>query len=164
MIMLAADSHHAGYDTPIALDDDQWGLLLTRLDRVVEVVSSHGLLTALHPHWGMAVLEPAQIERVLESTTVGLCLDTGHVYLGGGDPVKIAQQAGDRVFHVHLKDVDGQLASQVMSGRTPFRRATLDGMFVQIGTGAVDIASVVRHLEGAGYRGWYALEQDCRAR
>ncbi len=109
----------------------------------------------------MAVLDPAQIERVLESTTVGLCLDTGHVYLGGGDPVKIAEQAGDRVFHVHLKDVDGQLASQVMSGQTPFRQATLAGMFVRIGTGAVDIAGVVRYLEGAGYQGRYALEQDC---
>jgi len=151
MVMLAADSHHHGYDTPIELDDDGWARLMVNLEHTVDVISSHGLLTALHPHWGMAVLEPSQIE----------CLDTGHIQLGGGDPIEIARRAGDRVYHVHLKDLDGELARQVRAGETPFRRATLDGMFVRIGTGAVDIAGLIRHLEGSGYGGWYALEQDC---
>ncbi len=161
MVMLAADSHLPGYDTPIELDDDGWTRLMRNLERTVGVISSHGLLTALHPHWGMAVLEPAHIERVLESTSVGLCLDTGHVQLGGGDPIEIARRAGDRIYHVHLKDLDGPLSERVRRGETPFRQATLDGLFVRIGTGAVDIAGVIRHLEDSGYRGWYALEQDC---
>lgn len=161
MVMLAAASHLPGYDTPIRLDDREWDRLLANLDRTVDVIASHGLRTALHPHWGMAVLEPQQIDRVLEATSVGLCLDTGHIQLGGGDPIEIARRAGDRVEHVHLKDVDGELARRVRDGVIPFREATLAGMFVRIGTGAVDIAGVVHHLEDAGYRGWYALEQDC---
>lgn len=161
MVILAAASHLPGYDTPIDLSDHEWARLLANLERAVTVISAHGLLAALHPHWAMAVLEPAQIDSVLESTSVGLCLDTGHIQLGGGDPIEIARRAGDRVHHVHLKDVDGELARRVRSGETPFRQATIDGMFVRIGTGAVDIAGVVGYLEGIGYRGWYALEQDC---
>ena len=161
MIMLAADSHHDGYDLDVELGHEEWQTLFANLDRVVELIEARGLQTALHPHWGTAVLSPESIGRVLEATSVGLCLDTGHIQLGGGDPVEIAKLAGDRVVHVHLKDVDGMLAKQVVARDIAFRQATLDGMFVRIGTGAVDIAGVVKHLEATGYRGWYALEQDC---
>lgn len=159
--LLALDSHFPGYDTPLELDDDEWKVLVANLAVFDRAITGHGIRTALHPHWGMAVLSPAQIDRVLEKTSVGLCLDTGHIHLGGGDPVDVARRAGDRVLHVHLKDVEGGLADLVMTGERRFRDATLDGLFVPIGTGAVDIAGVVRHLEDVGYRGWYALEQDC---
>ncbi len=161
MVLLAPASHLPGYNTALHVGQAEWQILLSNLDSVVEAVSTHGLQTALHPHWGMAVLRPDEIERVLDSTSVGLCLDTGHIQLGGGDPVAIARRAGDRVLHVHLKDVDGALAAKVLAGELPFRQATLDGLFVRIGTGAVDIAGVVRTLEDSGYRGWYGLEQDC---
>lgn len=161
MVLLAPASNLPGYDTALEIGENEWQTLLSNLESVVDAVSSHGLQTALHPHWGMAVLRPDEIERVLGSTSVGLCLDTGHIQLGGGDPVAIAHDAGDRVLHVHLKDIDGALAAKVLAGELPFRRATLDGLFVRIGTGAVDIAGVVRTLEASGYRGWYGLEQDC---
>ena len=62
--------------------------------------------------------------------------------------------------HVHLKDVDGALASQVVAGTLPFGDAVRAGMFVPLGSGDVDITGIVDSLEGAGYRGWYVLEQD----
>src|SRR5206468_12308860 len=116
--------------------------------------------TALHPHWGMAI-EPGQhIERLLDASDVRLCLDTGHVYLGGADPVAIARAARGRVLHVHLKDVDPVRAQRVRNGEVPFRQAVIDGLFVRLGKGAVDIAGVIETLEADGYRGWYVLEQD----
>ena len=46
------------------------------------------------------------------------------------------------------------------SGDTAFREAVLDGLFVPLGEGGVDIAGVIETLEGQGFRGWYVLEQD----
>jgi inosose dehydratase len=64
------------------------------------------------------------------------------------------------VLHVHLKDVDEAKAEKVKSGDVPFRDAVIDGLFVPLGKGAVDIAGTVAALEDAGFRGWYVLEQD----
>jgi inosose dehydratase len=68
------------------------------------------------------------------------------------------------VLHVHLKDVDPAKADRVRSGETPFRQSVIDGLFVPLGEGAVDIAGVIDALEDAGYRGWYVLEQDVSLR
>jgi inosose dehydratase len=108
----------------------------------------------------MAIEKGSQIERLLESSDVGLCLDTGHVYLAGTDPVDIARAARGRVLHVHLKDVDPVRAEAVRRGDVPFRESVIDGLFVPLGEGAVDIAGVIATLERDGYRGWYVLEQD----
>jgi inosose dehydratase len=129
-------------------------------DRSVEMTDEEGLAAAVHPHWGMAIERPHHIERLLDSCDVGICLDTGHIYLGGGDPVEIARMAPDRVIHVHLKDVDPAAAEAVRSGALPFRRGVIEGMFVPLGQGAVDVAGVISVLEDRGYQGWYVIEQD----
>ena len=61
---------------------------------------------------------------------------------------------------MHLKDVDAAMAERVRNGELAFRQAVLDGLFVPLGHGGVDIAGVIETLEGRGYRGWYVLEQD----
>jgi len=160
VLVLGPSSHHAGYDTSVEMSDTEWTTFLSNLARLESIVGDAGLQTALHPHWGMAIETGGQIDRLLESSDVGLCLDTGHAYLGGADPVAIARSAPGRVLHVHLKDVDPAKAERVRSGDVPFRAAVIDGLFVPLGEGAVDIAGVVNALEDAGYRGWYVLEQD----
>jgi inosose dehydratase len=160
VLVLGPSSHHAGYDTSVEMTDDEWTTFLANLGRLDAIVGDAGLRTALHPHWGMAIETGRQIDRLLDASSVGLCLDTGHAYLGGADPVAIARSAPDRVLHVHLKDVDPAKADHVRSGDTPFRQSVIDGLFVPLGKGAVDIAGVIDALEDAGYRGWYVLEQD----
>jgi inosose dehydratase len=61
---------------------------------------------------------------------------------------------------VHLKDVDAALAARVRSGELTYTEAVRRGMYVPLGQGDADIASVVTTLERAGYAGWYVLEQD----
>jgi inosose dehydratase len=161
ILVLAAASDHPGYDTQVDLTDDEWAELLANLDRVVAIATDAGLQVALHPHWGMAVSSAADVERLVASSPVGLCLDTGHLHLGGADPVAIARTASDRVLHVHLKDVEPARAGRVQRGEEPFRQAVIDGLFVPLGTGGVDIGGVVAALEAGGYAGWYVLEQDC---
>lgn len=160
VLVLGPSSHYDGYDTSIDMTDEQWAVFLENLRRLNDIVADQGLITALHPHWGMAIETGDHVERLLESCDVGLCLDTGHLYLAGTDPTEIAKLASARVHHVHLKDVDPVYAEKVRSGEVPFRQAVIEGAFTPLGEGDVDIAGVIRTLEAAGYDGWYVLEQD----
>lgn len=160
-VVLGPDSHHVGYDTQIELSEDEWTVFFANLHKFAANADQHGLTTTIHQHWGMAIVGRNHIERVLESADAGLCLDTGHLFLAGCDPLDIAQLAGDRVNYVHLKDVDAAMAERVRSGELPYRQAVIDRMFKPLGAGGVDIGGVIAHLEANGYRGWYVLEQDC---
>lgn len=159
-LVLGPSSHRDGYDRSVEMSDDEWGVFLRNLKRLEQITTDDGIATALHPHWGMAIERRHHIERLLESSKVGLCLDTGHAYLGGVDPVDLAAMAGGRVRHVHLKDVDPVAAERVKTGDVAFREAVIGGMFVPLGAGAVDIAGTIHRLEAEGFDGWYVLEQD----
>lgn len=160
VLVLGPSSHYDGYDTSIDMDDEEWAIFLENLRRLNDIVGDQGLITALHPHWGMVIETGDHVERLLEACDVGLCLDTGHLYLAGTDPTDVAKLASDRVHHVHLKDVDPVFAQRVRSGELPFRQAVIEGAFTPLGEGDVDISGVIRTLEAAGYDGWYVLEQD----
>ena len=49
--------------------------------------------------------------------SISLCLDTGHLLIGGTDPAELTRQAPDRIAHVHFKDVDASKAKHVQDGR-----------------------------------------------
>ena len=164
VLVLGPSSANPGYDTPVDMSDDEWSTFLANLRRLESIVADAGLQTALHPHWGLAIATGPDIDRLLDSSDVGLCLDTGHAYLGGADPVEVAKVAKERVLHVHLKDVDAAKADRVRRGEVPFREAVIDGLFVPLGQGGVDIAGVIAALEDQRYRGWYVLEQDVALR
>lgn len=160
ILVLGPDSHHAGYDTPIDMTEAEWVTFLDNLDRVVEIAEANGLTAALHQHWGMAIERPHHVERLLEESTIGLCLDSGHLLVGGADPVAVAKSAGSRVVHVHLKDADAAMAERVREGDLAFRRAVIDGVFKPLGEGDIDVAGFVQAIERSGYTGWHVLEQD----
>ena len=158
--VLRPASVHEGYDMPVELTDEEWVVFDEGLRRLTDMCNEYGLVTALHSHWAMAVDRPEQIERLLETCSVDICLDTGHVALSGGDPLEVARMAGDRVVHVHLKDVDERMAEQVRAGERTFRQSVIHGLFKPLRRGFVDVAGLVRYLEQSGYQGWYVLEQD----
>ena len=89
-----------------------------------------------------------------------ICLDTGHLTLGGSDPLEIATEFVDRVGHVHLKDVNARVAAQLRSGELELVAAVQAGLFQPLGAGDVRVDLTVVALEDAGYTGWYVLEQD----
>lgn len=164
VMVLAAFTGVDGYDARPVLDDLGWKTLLANLDRVNELADDRGITACLHPHFGTMVERSDQVHRVMHESKVGLCVDTGHLAVGGSDPVAIASTYARRVKHVHLKDVDMQLAQQVSCGDVPFGAAVSQGMFRPLGEGDLDIATMVRTLESSGYSGWYVLEQDVMLR
>lgn len=142
------------------LADSEWRTLANGLVMVDDVCSAHGLTQVLHPHVGTVVETADDVERALAASDVRWCLDTGHLAIGGVDPVRFAAEHADRVAHVHLKDVDASLAEDVRAGRLSLVEATRRGVFRPLGRGDVDVVGVVDNLEHAGYAGWYVLEQD----
>jgi inosose dehydratase len=160
VLVLAPAMARAGYSGAAELSDDAWRALLDGINRVAEIAHANGLLVAVHPHWGTAIERRQHIERFLDGSPHALCLDTGHVALGGADPLKVARDAGPRVRHVHLKDLDGPLAARVREGTLSYDDAVRAGVFRPLGEGAARIKDVLAELRRVGYAGWYVLEQD----
>ena len=159
-LVLAAASGSDGYDERPDLDEAGWRTLLAHLDRIREAAGERGVEATLHPHVGTMVEQRAEVERVLESSAIGLTLDTGHLLVGGTDPVALAREAGERVRHTHLKDVRADVAERVRGGELGYADGVRHGLYAPLGEGDVDIAAIVEALEGSGYDGWYVLEQD----
>jgi inosose dehydratase len=159
-LVLAADTGLTGYDERVALEEDQWKTLLTNLDRIADAAREHGITATLHPHVGTVIEKEPEVARVLESSRIPLCLDTGHLLIGGSDPAKLAREVPERIAHTHLKDVNADLARSVQNGQMSYTAAVKAGIYRPLGAGDVDIAGIVSSLEGAGYSGWYVMEQD----
>jgi inosose dehydratase len=159
LVLSAATGRH-GYDARPDLDEAGWQTLLANLDRLAALAAAHGVQAVLHPHVGTMVERGDEVQRVLAASAISLCLDTGHLFIGGTDPAELTRQAPDRIAHTHFKDVNDQIAAQVRSGRLTYTEGVQRGMFQSLGSGDVDFAAIVSHLRGRGYEGWYVLEQD----
>jgi inosose dehydratase len=160
VMVLSAVTGVDGYDSRPDLDAQGWRRLLDNLDRLAAVAAQSGVRAVLHPHVGTMVETGDDVQRVLDGSSVSLCLDTGHLLIGGTDPAELARQAPERIAHTHLKDVDAGMAGQVQDGRLTYTEAVRQGMYRPLGTGDVDVPAIVGHLRGAGYHGWYVMEQD----
>ncbi len=159
-LVLAADTGRRGYDERVELSDGSWRKLLDNLDRIRDAAGECGVTAALHPHVGTVVERGPEVWRVLHGSAMPLCLDTGHLLIGGTDPAELVAQVPDRVAHAHLKDVDAWLAAAVRAGERGYSEAVAEGMYRPLGQGDVDLARIVSTLESHGYGGWYVMEQD----
>ncbi len=160
VVVLAAFTGTEGYDARPQLDEIGWATMLSNLDRIADHAETRGVIATLHPHVGTMVEHEAEVERVISGSRVGLCVDTGHLLVGGTDPVALVKAHAARVSHVHLKDVDATMAADVLAGGLRFGDAVQAGIFRPLGEGDIDIAALVETLESQGYQGWYVLEQD----
>jgi inosose dehydratase len=160
VLVLAAATGGEGYDNRPELDHTAWQTLLASLDLAAARAADRGLVATLHPHVGTLVERPKEVRRVLDGSVIPLCLDSGHLLIGGTDPAELAREAGDRVAHAHLKDVDAGWAERVRDGAISYTEAVAAGMYQPLGQGDVDVAGLVGALRKAGYDGWIVLEQD----
>src|SRR5207302_7311957 len=135
------------------LDAGAWRTLFTNLDRIAKHARERGVNAVLHPHVGTMVETRDEVDRVLDGSTVPLCLDTGHLLVGGTDPVELAKTVPERIAHTHLKDVDVAFADQVRAGEITYTGAVRDGMYRPLGVGDIDIAGIISVLESNGYHG-----------
>ncbi len=128
--------------------------------RVVEMAASFSLRGVFHHHAGTYIETPDEVARLMESTSAGLCLDTGHWVYGGGDPVEAVERYGTRVEHLHLKDVNPAALAEARRASLGFLDGVRAGVFCELGAGCVRFPELRARLEDIGYDGWAVVEQD----
>jgi inosose dehydratase len=154
----------AGDPATPRMSDDGWRALGRLVDEVGRMARDAGHRAAFHPHAGTFVETPAEVDRLVAATDpaiVGICLDVGHYTVGGGDPVQAIGDLGDRVTHVHLKDVDPAVLARLRAGQLAgFGDAIRARLFTELGAGVLDLDGVIAALVAGGYAGWLMVEQD----
>jgi inosose dehydratase len=142
------------------VSDAGWAHLFAMLDEIEAITADHGVHQVVHPHVNTLIETADELDRLLESSPVAICLDTGHLTIGGADPVEIAEQHAARVGLVHLKDVRTAISDRLNAGDIELVAAVQGGLFASLGEGDVPIAETITSLERQGYDGLYVLEQD----
>jgi inosose dehydratase len=150
----------AASDPAIGLDDAGWRRLAEGVARAAELARGRGFEPTFHHHTATFVEAPWEIERVLELTDVGLLLDTGHLALGGGDPTKALRDWGERINHLHVKDVRNDILAGVIADQADMWEAWRRGVFCELGAGDVDLDTFFAELGRSHYAGWLVVEQD----
>jgi inosose dehydratase len=147
-----------------AMSDAQWQVFAEGANRVARAVKREtGLRTVFHHHIGTWVETPEETAKLLSLTdpdVLGLCFDTGHYRFGGGDPVAGLKRHADRIWHVHFKDHEPNVAAQSRREGWDGVKSVEHGVFCELGRGDVDFPAVVQVLSELGYAGWIVVEQD----
>jgi inosose dehydratase len=147
-------------DRSIGLDDAGWRRFAEGVARAAEIARGRGFEPTFHHHTATYVEAPWEIERVLELTDVGLLLDTGHLAIGGGDPVQGLRDWHDRIDHLHVKDYKRSIIDGVVADAADMEEAWRRRVFCELGTGDVDLPAFFAELGASGYDGWLVVEQD----
>ena len=123
-----------------------------------------GMASSFHPHGGTYIETPRETKILISllSEKVSICLDVGHWLVGGGDPVAAVREYGNRVTHVHVKDVSGEVLQKMKSKEVPNMGYAVDELklFVPAGTGLLKVRELFIALEESGFSGWLMSEQD----
>lgn len=150
-----------GQDMPeIRLDDTAWKGFADRVNQAGERVRSRGLEPTFHHHACSYVEAPEEIEQLLALTDVDLCLDTGHLLIGGGDPLDALDRWGGRINHLHVKDCHRAIVERVVAERADMREVWSRGTFCALGAGDLDVAAFLDRVRARRYSGWLVVEQD----
>jgi inosose dehydratase len=161
----AARTRSAGRVTPQqALGKERWDVSVEGVRRIAQAVRDEaGVRTAFHHHCAGFVETPQEIEALLEATPaelVGLCFDTGHYVYGGGDALEGLRRYAERVWHVHLKDCDGDVIARARRDELGYFDALAAGIFCELGAGAIDCSALIGELRARSYVGWIVVEHE----
>jgi sugar phosphate isomerase/epimerase len=77
------------------------------LGEVAAVAEPRNVKIGLEPHQQYSKT-PEGLDRIcalIDSPAIGINFDTGNSYLSGEDPVAWLRRVGDRLVHVHAKDI-----------------------------------------------------------
>jgi inosose dehydratase len=156
----AAHPGRAALDPSVGLDERGWKNFADGLARAVARCRERGYEPTFHHHTATYIEAHWEIERLLELTDVGLTLDTGHLLLGRGDPVKAIHDWADRINHVHLKDARQDVLDAIVADSAPVMDIWTRKAFCRLGEGDVAMDEVLAALREIGYSGWLVVEQD----
>jgi inosose dehydratase len=149
----------AATDRSLGFDDATWKKFAEGVEMAVAVCRERGYEPTFHHETGTRVEAPWEIEKVLELTSIGLCLDTGHLLLGGGDPVRAMHEWRRRINHLHLKDAKRSIVEGIVREAAPVAEIWRRRAFCRLGDGDLDVEAVLDEVRDS-YSGWIVVEQD----
>jgi inosose dehydratase len=150
----------AAIDPSVGLDQAGWNRFAEGVARAVARCRERGYEPTFHHHTATFIEAHWEIERLLELTDVGLCLDTGHLLLGRGDPITAIRDWAARINQVHLKDARLSRLEEIVAQAAPVEEIWRRQAFCALGDGDTDIVGVLDALGEIGYAGWLVVEQD----
>ncbi|MBU0474631.1 MAG: sugar phosphate isomerase/epimerase [Bacteroidetes bacterium] len=158
-------TNNAGRIKPdMSLSSEEWKIFCEGANKLAEnVLSETGLKTVFHHHCGGYVETPDEVKMLMDNTDpnlLGLVLDMGHYKFGGGDPLIALKEYQDRIWHIHFKDCDEEIAKLSRSNNWDYFESVKNGVFCELGKGSVDFESIVKQLVNTKYDGWIVVEQD----
>lgn len=141
-----------------------WARMVGHVRQIAELSwREYGIRTVIHPHAGGYIEFADEIEQILRDIpheVAGLCLDTGHCYYAGMDPVATLLRHADRLDYVHFKDIDRKVYQRIMGQRIRFFEACAEGVMCPIGRGVLDYDGIRETLHEIGYQGYITVEQE----
>ncbi|MGA1530919.1 MAG: sugar phosphate isomerase/epimerase family protein [Kiritimatiellia bacterium] len=136
-------------------DDQRVFSVVEKLQEPIRWAKTLGIELLLEPHGILTDTVPG-MQKLLDALgnedVVGVNLDTGNSWLGGGDPHEFVKVFGQRIKHVHWKDMPKEMESQ---------RGKMYGCgmaLIPLGDGVVGIEALVKELADAGFDGPTTLE------
>jgi inosose dehydratase len=149
----------AATDHSLGFDYGKWKQFAEGVEMAVALCRERGYEPTFHHETGTHIEAPWEIEKVLELTSIGLCLDTGHLLLGGGDPVRAMSDWGPRINHFHLKDARRSVVEGIVREAAPVAEIWRRHAFCRLGEGDLNVEAVLAQIRDS-YSGWIVVEQD----
>ena len=147
--------------------DDGLRDFAARWGPILDAFAQEGVRFALEVHPTEIAFDIVTAERALAAldghAAFGFNYDPSHLAYQGVDYIEFIRRFGDRIAHVHVKDVwwsPGPTDAGVFGGHTDFGDARRFWDFRSPGRGRVDFEGVVRALNRAGYAGPLSVEWE----
>lgn len=142
----------------------EWAGMVANITAIADLARDrYGVRAVIHPHAGGYIEFAGEVQRIADDVpqaTAGLCLDTGHTWYAGMDPVGTLEKYADRLDYIHFKDIDKAKFDEVMGRRIRFFEACAEGVMCPIGRGCIDYPAIRSALERIGYEGFITVEQE----
>lgn len=152
------------YDRAPRLSKDKWNGMINNIKEISKIAwEKYEVRPVIHPHAGGYIEFEDEIKQVLEDIpygVAGLCLDTGHLYYSGMDPVSWIRDNAERLDYIHFKDIDKDIYNKVMAMEIDFFDACAKGVMCPIGKGIINYSGINALLKEINYQGWITIEQE----
>jgi inosose dehydratase len=135
-----------------------------KLTELAKWMQDRGVALSYHHHMGSMIEDAEDIDWLMEGSgpEVTLLFDTGHLLFAGADPLAVLNKWGDRVHHVHFKDVRPDQMAWVRAGNRSFLDGVRAGVFSVPGDpqGCIDFQAITDRLKAMEYHGWIVVEAE----
>lgn len=133
-----------------------------KLTELAKWMADQGMPMAYHHHMGTIIESEDEVNWLMQGSgpELKLCFDTGHLLFGGGDVMATLNRWGDRVHHVHFKDIRPDIVQDTRENNRSFLDAVIAGAFTVPGDGCIDFQAVANALKAMDYAGWIVVEAE----